>query len=231
MSSELRRIVEFWTQQCQRDAQWLHPEDEGVLRARRHPFTLNYPVVPFIGDILRAPVVVLGANAGYGDETPVPFKGEHAVPQCLQHIASGSTIAWAAKVPYYVTTNYGLRLQAGRVAVINACAYRSLDAPPPGLIEDLPSARVTRTWLLNALLPLVRAEQRLVIAWRPYLWACEENLLALDGHGVVYIPKDKRRSKHLLREALEEADRFCGVSRDSSRPRSRRPMRAPLRDW
>ena len=210
MTGLLREIVDVWTKQHQQGAKWLHPADEDLLEKRRHPFTLDYPAVPFIGDILDAPVVVLGANAGYGGETPIPFEGEGAVRSCLQQIASGSTIAWAKRVPYYMGANYRSSLLHGHVAVINACAYRSPGVPPAGLVEELPSARLTRKWLLDALLPLVRTEQRLVVAWRPRLWACAADLSALNGYGVVYT---NARSKHLRSDVLAEAERFCRITR------------------
>ena len=109
------------------------------------------------------------------------FNGEHAIQECLQDIAAGDTTPWAADVPYYRTANYGWRLQNRRFAVVNACAYRSRGVPAPAVVEDLPSARMTRMWLLNALIPLVRNRQRLIVAWRPRLWGadCERTLAML----------------------------------------------------
>ena len=133
MIIELQEIVEFWKRQYRKGGRWLHPEDDGTLRARQHEFMLDYPVVPF----------------------------------------------------------------------------SSRGVPAPAVVEDLPSARMTRTWLLNALIPLVRNRQRLIIAWRPRLWGadCERTLATLRDNGVVY---SYPRSKHLQLDALAEADRFSG---------------------
>ena len=207
MAGGLQALGDFWQRQHQTGGKWRHPDDETVLNGRRHKFMLDYPVVPFIGDILHAPVILLGANAGYGAETPLLFNGEHAIPNCLADIARGDTSHWSATVPYYQTANYGWRLRSRRYAVVNACAYRSLEAPAPAIVEDLPSARMTRTWLLNALIPLVRDRQRLIVAWRPRLWGvdCKHALATLADASVVYA---NPRSKHLPLDVLARADRF-----------------------
>ena len=72
----------------------------------------------------------------------------------------------------------------------------------------MPSARMTRRWLLDTLIPLVRNRQRLIIAWRPRLWGvdCERTLATLKDEGVVH---SYPRSKHLQLDVLAEADRFC----------------------
>ena len=86
-------FVEFWNEQRRIDRQWFHPEDEKVLRGRQHSFNLDHPVVPYIGDIRRARVVILGANAGYSpDETPFAFERVDDERDCLEQIARRSTV-------------------------------------------------------------------------------------------------------------------------------------------
>ena len=74
VGSDIRRVLEEATADRRQVAA---PGGEGVLlTGRRHSFNLDYPVVPYIGNIREARVVILGANAGYSrDETPLEFAG------------------------------------------------------------------------------------------------------------------------------------------------------------
>ena len=184
-------FVEFWKKQQRIGREWLHPEDEKVIRGQQHSFNLDYPAVPYIGDIRGARVVVLGANAGYSpDETPLAFLGMDGERDCLDQIARGSTARWSAQVSYYRRVNYGQLLHDGCAVIVNACAYRSnsISAEPynQSTLEKLPSVRIARNWLTNDLLPRARSGQLLVIAKRWKYWKNTATLKSLDGRGVVF---------------------------------------------
>ena len=184
-------LVKFWKKQRRIGHQWMHPEDENVLRDRQHSFKLDHPVVPYIGDLGGARVVILGANAGYSPyETPRAFEGVHGERACLEQIAQGSTARWSKQVSYYRRVNYGRLLSDGCAVVVNACAYRSvrISAEPENqsTLEHLPSVKVTRDWLLHDLLPRANDGRLLVIAKRWQYWRNTRALRSLDGRGVVF---------------------------------------------
>ena len=169
----LESIVAFWKQQREVDSKWIHPDDASVLFHSRwtHSFNLDFPAGPYIGDILGAPVVILGANAGYSPiSTAEEFEPKGSKETYLAQIASPSK-GWTQVSPYYRQKKYGQQLMAGHVAVVNACAYRS---PEIGrnqtIIGHLPSIWNTRLWLWRDLLPLAAAGERLIVAWRYGLW-------------------------------------------------------------
>ena len=163
------------------DGRWMHPEDKDVLVRKRHPFNLDHPVSPFVGD-LRAEVVILGANGGYSDATPRDFARPDAVAVFLAQVAEGCNMRWAMQQGYYQNRRYSAALEAGRVVVVNACAYRSRNRPALGRIR-LPSVAFHEDWLLNVIGPLAHRGERLVVAWRPGLW--KDVLRALGEPGVV----------------------------------------------
>lgn len=39
-------------------SQWIHPDDEYAISTHRHSLNLDYPVSPFVGNILDAPIIV-----------------------------------------------------------------------------------------------------------------------------------------------------------------------------
>ena len=76
---KIDEIVGFWRgeQQANAKGQWAHRLDRKVLDGGPHTFNLDYPVSPYIGDVLTAPVVILNANARYiSDLTPTEFPDE-----------------------------------------------------------------------------------------------------------------------------------------------------------
>ena len=177
-------LAEYWSRQRVIDGRWMHPEDESELRRQQHPFNLDHPISPFVGD-LRAEVVILGANGGYSEEdTPRSFAGHGDIPDFLEQVASGTTIRWAhRREPYYHHKTYSKELWLGRAVVINACAYRSRNRPSLRRIRGLPSVNFIKDWLRQVIAPQVRRGERLIVAWRPGLW--KDALDALGQTGVV----------------------------------------------
>ena len=83
---KLGEIVKFLSEQRQSErGQWTYPADDPLFESAPHSFNLDFPVSPYVGDIVNAPVIILGASAGYDRHvTPTEF---HAMairsPGCL----------------------------------------------------------------------------------------------------------------------------------------------------
>jgi hypothetical protein len=184
---KLQDIVTFWSRQHRNDqGQWVHPEDQGVFESAPHTFNLDYPVSPYVGDILNAPVVILGANAGYDPSvTPIEFPDADAISAYVQRVSAPDTSDWVVVSPYYNDVNYGPLIGSGHAVLINACPYRSrkISEEPENkqLLDRLPSTAFTREWLLSTVIPLAESGQRLVIAKRPGLWRLPQALRATNG--------------------------------------------------
>ena len=184
---ELKEIVEFWGEQTRNSlGQWVHPTDDEHFRANQHSFNLDFPVSPYVGDILSAPIIILGANAGYSASmTPSEFPDEAAMDAYLARVRRPSSSDWSFVSTYYGTVNYGPLLVTGKAALINACPYRSpkISEEPENkrLLKHLPSVEFTRRWLLEAVMPLADAGQKLVIAKRPGLWRLPAKVRQLSG--------------------------------------------------
>lgn len=189
---DINEIVTFWKKQNRPingpviGKWWAHPDDADLLLGRPHSFNLDFPAGPYVGDILRAPVVILGANAGYSSDTPREFQGPDAIQRYLDRIAAPSDSDWTGiGRPYYDNVNYGRYLFDGRAALINACAYRSpkISEEPDNqkLLKDLPSVKFTRSWLLECVIPLAKSGKRLVIGKRYGLWRLPEEVRKANG--------------------------------------------------
>jgi hypothetical protein len=189
---KLEEIVHFWSQQCQNaQGQWTHPADDPFFQSAPHSFNLDFPVSPYVGDILNAPVIILGANAGYDPQlTPTEFPDAETIERYVARVGAPSAADWGFVSEYYGGVNYGPLLADGRAALINACPYRSpkISAEPENrsLLARLPSTSLTRRWLLEAVVPLARAGRRLIVAKRPGLWKLPASLREMEG--VVFDP-------------------------------------------
>ena len=114
---DISDIVAFWKKQDRPiKGRWVHPDDAAFFIDRPHSFNLDFPAGPYVGDILRAPVIILGANAGYSSETSYEFTWPYAIPRYLARTASPSDCDWTGTGrPYYDKRNYGKLLFDGRV--------------------------------------------------------------------------------------------------------------------
>ena len=206
---EIEAIVDFWKKQTEPiKGKWVHPEDAGVLLNSPHSFNLDFPAGAFVGDILRAPVIILCANAGYNPEmTPQEFAGETAESDYLERIVSPSTADWSSVSPYYRKVNYGKYLFDGRAALVNACAYRSpkigQEADNLKILKRLRSVKFTRDWLLECMLPLAKSGKRLVVAKRHGLWSLPQTAWQVPG-----VTKEPPRSPHITRRCMEKVENF-----------------------
>lgn len=180
-------IVTYW-QGLHRDehGRWIHPDDEPVFDSARHSFNLDFPVSPYVGDILLAPVIILGANAGYrADVTPSEFPDEAAIQTYINRVRAPSNTDWSSVAPYYASVNYGPLIADGLAVLVNACAYRSpkISKEPENrkLIRRLPSVAMTRRWLLEVVRPLLAEGQRIVVVKRAGLWELPTDFRILPG--------------------------------------------------
>lgn len=189
---QIDEIVEFWRGQQEADGQgrWMHRQDRPVLGAESHSFNLDHPVSPYIGDVLNAPVIILGANAGYDPKlTPTEFPDAASVSAYLARVDDPSQADWSFVSRYYNDSNYGHLVASGQVVVVNACAYRSPklseEKDNKAIIRRLPSATLTRHWLLEAALPMAAKGERLIINNRGGQWRLGA---AASARGIVRDP-------------------------------------------
>lgn len=185
---QIEDIVTFWRGQQQADEkwQWAHRLDREVLDTGPHSFNLDHPVSPYIGDVLTAPVIILGANAGYSPTlTPTEFPDDASVSAYTGRVDDPSGSDWSFVSRYYDRTNYGHLVASGRAVVVNACAYRSPklseEADNRAMIKRLPSAIFTRRWLLEAVLPMAANGQRLIVVKRGGQWKLPKTISMAPG--------------------------------------------------
>lgn len=207
---DIAELTAFWRgRQAEAHGIWCHEEDRELLGTRGHRFNLDYPVSPYVGNVLDAPVVILNANAGYNPAmTPSEFPDAAAFEAYVARVDNPTGADWTGVSQYYDGTNYGHLVLAGKAALVNACAYRSpkISEEPENrvLIRRLPSCMFTRNWLLEALLPAANRGERLVVAKRYGLWDLPPEVYA--GEGVV---KDTvPAGKHLAAVTKEKVEAF-----------------------
>lgn len=171
----------------------VHPDDEPVFaQTGSHGFNLDFPPPAFIGDVANAPVLILDNNGGYDATTPGEFPDGQAQTEFRGRLQSSSPVDPKARgvSPYYLRRNFSHWLIDGRVALVNAVAYRSVDGKAPDvgrLAKLLHSARVHREWLQNVVAPSAARGERFVVVHRWSLWGAAVN--GLRGMpGAVFSP-------------------------------------------
>lgn len=179
-------IVEYWAQFGRDDAgRWTHPDDRVVL-AGQHSFNLDYPTCPYLGPVISARVVILGANGGYSPTaTPDEFPDAEAFERYLGRIRDPENADWSNVSPYYDRVNYGSLVYRGDAVWVNASPYRSprISEEPDNrrLVRLLPSSDFIRRWLIDAVLPLAARGERLVVVKRPRLWQLPPEVSTATG--------------------------------------------------
>jgi hypothetical protein len=184
-------IVDFWAgKQTKSDnGQWTHKLDHSKFEAGSHGFHLNFPVSPYVGNILDAPIIMLNLNGGYDPVmTPSEFASPGAEEAYLTRVADPAGGDWTFVSKYYDALQYGNFIRSGRVALINACAYRSPNlpkgSPARAIAESLPSVNFHRRWLSEALVPAARSRKRVIVANRWGLW----NVKLADKSAIIFDP-------------------------------------------
>lgn len=157
--------------------------------ANPHCFNLDYPPPAFVGDIINAPVILLDANGGYDPVvTPSEFAAPDAIDRYLDLLRNPRAVHPGKIAPYYGARNYADLIAAGKLALVNAVAYRSaaISREPDNrrVAEQLPSTAVHRAWLRDLLIPAASSGERLIIAHRTKLWRIRRS--EPDLHGVVF---------------------------------------------
>ena len=152
----------------------VHPDDVAILARVDHPFNLQFPPPVFAGDIDRAPVVLLSANGGWRDAATVEreMKAFGGVRGYIEYVRDPRPLTLHEQNNWLRAQFYSTYIADGRVATVNAIAYRShrTDSISARLKQELPSLAVARRWLKDELLPAARAGQKLVVAHRYGFW-------------------------------------------------------------
>lgn len=188
---KIGEVVDFWrgNQAAGADGKWTHREDRDSLDAGPHSFNLDHPVSPYVGDVLGAPVIILGANGGYSAElTPSEFPDQGAVRAYVERVDNPSAADWSFVSRYYDRTNYGALVASGQAVVVNACAYRSpkISEEPDNraMLKRLPSSVFMRRWLLEAVLPMAENGERLIVVKRGGQWNLPKTMKESRGVAV-----------------------------------------------
>lgn len=174
---DIAAIVDFWKPLNKPDDNgcWVHPADRDLLINTPHSFNLDFPVSPFIGDIINAPVIILGLNAGYDAQlTPNEFPDEDTIARYVKQVVEPGHSDWSLISDYYKTSNSWRFMISRKAAWINASPYRSpnlsKESDNQRLAAKLPSTRFQNEWLKEAILPLARQRKRLIVVKRRSLW-------------------------------------------------------------
>lgn len=165
-------LVEFWS----RLEGPIHPDDASTFAKYKdkHGFNLEYPPPAYWGDVRKAPILILDNNGGYDPvRTHREFSSRDSVERHLRRLRKSAPLDLKAAPYYYQRLNFRDWLADGRAALVNAVAYRSVDARSPSvrrIAQDLPSAILHRRWLHEWALPLAQRGERLIIIHRWSLW-------------------------------------------------------------
>jgi hypothetical protein len=181
----------------------VHPEDRVALASHPHTFDLRFPPPAFIGDVDHAPLVVLMLNGGVAaDLQAAEFPTPGDSTEYIDWLAGRRKKAPTRLSPYYTRNRLYLWIESGQAVIVNAIAYRShsITNEPANkkMRKILPSALLHRRWLMNEVLPAVKAGKRKVIAHRPSLWDLDRTIHA-----------DFLFSTNPVSEHLSEAMREC----------------------
>lgn len=160
------------------DRHFVHPDDAAVLAANHHSFNLDFPPPAFVGDVDKAPIVILMASGGYDSDpatgTPSEFLEARDYREHLEMLGSSGVCIPQRLSRYYTQNTVFPWVKDGKAAIVNAVAYRT-----PNITQEpenknvarlLPSANLHRQWLREELLPAAAAGERCVVAHRWSLW-------------------------------------------------------------
>lgn len=195
-------LAEYW-RHC---AGTIHPDDQAIFddpRYKDHGFNTDYPPVPFVGDIVNAPVVILQNNGGWcSTETPSEFPNDEACKEHRRRLANPQPVD-DQSAPYYLSLKCNRWLRDGSVAIVNCVGYRSKNTKQAHVVamsKALPSAIFHRRWLETDLLPEARQGTRLAIIHRWGLW--KPVTARLDNHPNIHFSANPV-SKNLADDVME----------------------------
>lgn len=187
---------------------YVHPDDMKVFRNCKlgDYFNLDYPPPAYVGDVVRAPVIMLLTNGGYSDGTKNEFANQGDAERYLECLRDPSLMNPKVYSDYYLNLNYGDFLRGGYLAIVNVAAYRSQDfsSPRPRIADKLPSVQLHRRWLREMLLPEAAAGERLVIAHRRTHWKLDPE--KDRQHNLVFA--NGRRSAKMEQASKDRVEEF-----------------------
>jgi hypothetical protein len=187
-------IFEFWS--LIDPAARIHPADEAVLRrVPNHGFDLDALPGCFMGPLRTAPVVLLFLSPGLDiDDRPTPalIAWNRSVRSGTAPLVSAAiqepTYRWWAQRTKF--PGYDPEILADKVAILNIGAYHSKTFDDHGLLEALPSSRVTLDWAQRVLFPAAERGERLVICLRAArYWGLQAGA---DYPGALFAPRVTR---------------------------------------
>ena len=202
---------------------YVHPDDLKVLRDHPGRFNLDYPPPAYVGDIVRAPVVMLLTNGGYNSEgTKNEFSKREAAKRYLDGLHDPRLMSregYEGYSDYYLKWNYKELLREGKLAIVNVAAYRSPNFSPARqkVANALESVKLHRRWLRETLLPEAKADKRFVVAHRYAHWKLDPEG---DRQRNLYFSRSQR-SPHMELDAKDQVEKFL-ASLKSSTPKRRR---------
>jgi hypothetical protein len=207
-------LTEFW-RKLNLD-QSVHPCDREALSAWPHSFNTDEPPPAFIGDIERAPVIVLVSNGGWNTETAKEFLQPHNSPADYVTRLHNSTACDPSIVsPYYARSNLKQFLARGDVALLNLIPYRSpeLSKEPENLAfaPRLWSSQIAVQWVNEVAMPQAQSGTRLMILKRG-IW-----LKFVERRWHPNLVDTQRRGPHVSVTALRAISTFVKQMRSLDR--------------
>lgn len=204
-------LSKYWSQVRKCAKGWVHPDDEEGLSKQPHSFNLDFPPPAFVGNVTTARIIILVANGGYAPTvTPLEFVGPESEAKYLRRLSYPEEANWDEVSPYYRGVNYAELVFSGKAALVNACAYRSpkIGEEPENkrLLNQLPSVRFNREWLIKEVFPQVEAGARFIVGKRYGLWALPETVKRHKGVFLDSAP----RSPHLSNDVLKRLQDVLG---------------------
>jgi hypothetical protein len=176
----LHPLVRYWRQL--RGS--IHPADSQILTSTKHPFDLSFPPPAFIGDIVKAKIIVLMANGGRSSEAALAqeFRAPNAARNYLDCLHNPRPAETQFTAEYYQRGALWDHLRSGHACLINAVAYRSREVSGDvySIADLLPSTIFHRQWLFDFALPAAATGKIAIIAKRTKLWALN-NVRLYDG--------------------------------------------------
>lgn len=178
-----------------------------MLASHPNTFDLRFPPPAFIGDVDHAPLVVLMLNGGVAsDLQAAEFPTPEDTTEYIDWLAGRRKEPPTRLSPYYTRNRIYPWIESGQAVIVNAIAYRShsITKEPnnKAIRRILPSALLHRRWLLNEVLPAVKAGKRKVIAHRPGLWDLDRR----EHSDFLYSPNPV--SEHLSRAMWDCASQW-----------------------
>lgn len=170
----------------------VHPEDVATFAENaEHGFDLSFPPPAFIGDVDKAPIIILDNNGGFDPTmTSAEFRSVGAADGFRGDLAGSAVVdpraPWVS--PYYLQRNFTKWLITGEAALVNGVAYRSVSGREKSvarLTKTLPSAVVHRRWLIETVLPAVDRGERFLIVHRWSRWGDVAGSLR-GRHGTIH---------------------------------------------